>query len=363
MKPSIKSLFFTNLLLLFGFSSFALPGVIHSIPDRSGQFVYYKDFTFDRESYLGIVFYDEGTYGLRYFAPANIKAYPLQQKKDISILFSLDSSKKYVELTGERILSAIRPEDTDIVNYLHDMIYELTARRQKAGIIEESLSVSQDYEQFGGNVTINFDSQIPIFNIKSIVNTKKETVFRLVTTGQLVSSSDDSFKSFEGLPIKTLDENHSLKLDKKAKKQKISYSKLENFVQQIILDSQWTASAENLYMLNDDAILALDIIELPKENSPAENTAFINQIKRKFTLGSDSSYPYSELLKIETIKNSQKYENLFFNELSKSFTRDFKILTKLDENHFAFLTLTVFQGSYSKNSKYFDTILKSYSAQ
>ncbi|WP_147635175.1 hypothetical protein [Treponema pectinovorum] len=363
MKKNVKSLVCTIICFLASFSIFALPGVIHSVQDHSGQFVYYKDYSFDRESYLGIIFYDENTYGLRYFSPANTSIQPIQPKKDVSILFSLDSTKDYVELTGERFLSFITPEDTDIINYLHDMIYELTARRQKVGVIDETFSSKQEYEQFGGEVTINFDSQIPIFNIKNIVNSKNQEIFSLITAGQLVSSDDKSFENFEGLPIKTLDEKHSLKLDKKAKKEQITYSKIEKFVQQINLDTQWQASAENLYMLNDDAILVLDVIELPNENSQTQKKEIINQIKRKFILGTDSSYPYSEILKIETTKDSQKYENIFYNQGSNSFTKDFKILTKLDQNHFAFLTLTVFQGAYGKNSKYFESILKSYSAK
>ena len=52
---------------------FALPGVQQLLPDQSGQFVYYRDSSFDRESYVGIIYFDEATYGLRYFAPATDK--------------------------------------------------------------------------------------------------------------------------------------------------------------------------------------------------------------------------------------------------------------------------------------------------
>ena len=361
--PSKKSFFSVLFFSLFSYL-FALPGVTKKIPDLSGQFVYYEDKSFERESYFGIIFYDEGTYGLRYFAPSKTDVKPLLPKKDIQILFSLDITKKYVELTGERIISAITPEDTDIINYLHDMLYELTARLQKAspnGFIEDKITVPQEFEQFGGEVKVNFDPLIPIFNVKSIEDSTGKIVFNLVTAGQLSSSSDENFSAFEGLPVKTEDQ-HSFSLNKKAEKQKITYKKTSGFTQKITLDSQWTAKAENFYTLSNSAILAFDVIDLSKTDS-AQKANVSNTLLQKFTLGTDGTYPYSQLQKLETSASGTKVSNLFFNDISKSFTRDFKILTQLDENHLAIMSLTVFQGVYSKNSKYFDSILKSYSAK
>ena len=111
-----------------------------------------------------------------------------------------------------------------------------------------------------------------------------------------------------------------------------------------------------------DAILAFDVIDLSKTDS-AQKANVSNTLLQKFTLGTDGTYPYSQLQKLETSASGTKVSNLFFNDISKSFTRDFKILTQLDENHLAIMSLTVFQGVYSKNSKYFDSILKSYSAK
>lgn len=358
----LKKIFFSVSIFFVSFSLFALPGVNSKIADTSGQFVYYKDSTFERESYFGIIYYDEGTYGLRYFAPAQTDVSPLKPKKDIFILFSLDSTKDYVELTGERILSAINPDDTDIINYLHDLIYELTARRQKAGQVSEKLSVQQDFEQFGGTVTINFDPLIPVFNIKNICDSTGKAVFNLVTSGQLASSADENFSAFEGLPLKTQDTHTDFNLYKKALRQKIEYKKSEQFTQKITLDSQWTAKAQNFYTLSSNAILALDVIDFSNEDSE-QKTKITGNLLRRFTLGTDGTYPYSELTKLNSSKKSTAIENLFFNDISKSFTRDFKILTQLDENHIALLSLTVFQETYSQNSKYFDSILKSYSAK
>lgn len=340
----------------------ALPGVTQKIPDSSGQFVYYRDSSFERESYFGAVYFDDNTYGVRYFAPAKTDIAPLLPKKDIYILFTMDSSKNYVELTGERIMSAVSPEDTDIINYLHDMIYELSSRRQKAGDVESTVSIEQIYEQFGGNVKINFDPLVPIFNIKTIQSIDGKPLLALTTAGQLLDSNDDSFTAFEGMPLKTSDTSHKFIQNKKAKKQEISYSKTHSLTQRITVDSQWSAKAENLYTLGSNAILALDIIEL-ETGAYEENNSFIEGLYRKITLGNGEIYPYSELLKIKTKGSSTTFENLFFNDISKTFTRDFKVLTRLEENRLAVMTLTVFQGAYKDNSKYFDKIIKSYSVK
>jgi len=358
---SIIKKFFISLIFLFTVNlCFSLPGVIQTIPDQSGQYVYYRDYSFERESYFGIVFFDDSTFGVRYFAPAITEKTPLVPSKDIYILFSLDSSKKYIELTGEKILSAVTPEDTDIINYLHDMLYELTSRRQKAGIFETTLSAGQEFEQFGGAVILNFDSIIPIFNLKSIVNSSGQEVLKLITAGQLLKNDDLSFAQFYGLPLKLADSSHQFTQLKKVKKEKISYKKFNNINQKITIDNQWTKQAENLFMLSNLAVLALDVIDL--SSIPVQNRDFyLQNLTRKFTLGTDFSYPYAELFKSEKNKSTQKFSNTFYNDNSKSFTKDFKILTKLADDKYGLMTLTVFTGAYTKNSKYFDSIIKSYS--
>ena len=50
-------------------SLFAMPVFESYLPDTSGEYVYYQDRTFDRESYIGIIYYDDDTFGIRYYAP------------------------------------------------------------------------------------------------------------------------------------------------------------------------------------------------------------------------------------------------------------------------------------------------------
>lgn len=332
---------------------FALPGVQPAIPDLSGQYVYYKDTTFARESYTGILFYDESTYALRYFAPETKKKQPA---KDVQILFSLDPAKNRVDLTGERIITAITPEDTDIVNYLHDILYELTARRQKVGSFNGKTESRQDYEQFGGRVTMHFDALIPLFNLVSITSATNKSVFSLVTAGQLVSSDDDSFFAFKGMPAVLTDKRHQFK-PKKSQADEHTYQKDGTTVlQTVALDAQWKQSMDNLWLLGDNAILVMDVIPAPAHT----DEAMLALLTRKMLLGTDHSYPDLSHLSVTTKADQTNISTVFYKPNTESVTQDFKVLTKLDDGSVGFFTLTVFSGAYTKNKAYFQTILDSY---
>ena len=65
MKKVLSSLF--SFILCAGL--FAMPVFSSYLPDTSGEYVYYQDKTFERESYIGIIYYDDETFGIRYYSP------------------------------------------------------------------------------------------------------------------------------------------------------------------------------------------------------------------------------------------------------------------------------------------------------
>ena len=222
-KFTLKKIFLSILLIfILCVSVFSLPGYKENLPTESGEYVFYRDFTFAQETYLGFLYYDEGTIGVRYFSKG---------KSDIQILFSLDTSKDFVELTGERIISQITPEDVEIVNYIHDMIYEFSSRRKKiqsefdllknnSSSVTKQIVSTQDFQQFGGQVQLVFDGTIPVFNLDSISDFSGKMLLQAVTMGTLVDSADTSFEffaGFENLPQEK-EEVKKKKLSKKEKK-------------------------------------------------------------------------------------------------------------------------------------------------
>ena len=340
---------------LFHFSfSFALPAVVPAIPDFSGQYIYYKDLSFERESYIGVLFYDESTYALRYFAPASGKDKDFKPEKNIHILFSIDSEKENLELTGERILTSITPDDTDLVNYIHDFFYEMTKRRQRAGNFHTAKSEYQDYEQFGGKVTLYFDPLIPIFNLEKIVSVDKKTILQIITAGQLVSAEDESFAKFSGIAEKFKDTNHKFKKNKNAQPISIAYKAKENSNElKAKLDSSWNAAAENFYTLNNVAVFTVNEVSSPMENQ-------FEVLKRRLILGTEMVYPNLQNKKIEQKSVGTLFTAISYHAESHTYTYDFKFIREIDSKTAGLYTLTVFAGAYTSNKKYFDAILKSF---
>lgn len=362
MNKQINKNIFT-VLFLFTITAashlFALPGVNQYIKDTSGEYVYYCDSSFKRKSFVGFLYYDEGTYAVRYYSPAFSDNGNLLPAKNIELLISMDPTKDYVLLTGERILTSISQEDTDIVNYMHDLIYELTSRRQKAGLIQKEISIEQNYAQFGGITTISFDPLIPLFNIKSIAQSDGTIVFQPISAGMLVSSEDKSFSNFTGFPSDLSDKAHSTSFSKHSKKIEYTYSTDSNIEQSIKLDSQWKKSMDNLFLLGDSAILTMNIIAQPADT----DSLFGEKLIRKITLGTQNAYPDWTKLTITKNDSAVSITNTYFQPTSGSITKDFKILTKIDDKNYALFTLTIFAGAYSKNIDYFTKIIKNYSVK
>lgn len=202
MKLSSRKTLLALLFVSLAAGLFAFPGVTSLFPTASGQYVYYRDYTFPEETYIGFLQYDEGTYAIRYFTPvAKNGALPI-----IEMYLTLDPDVDYVDITGEKINSPITQNDTEVMNYMHDLLYEFGARRKKLNDADyfSTVTSNEDYMQFGGIVDITWDFYIPIFNLHTITSEDGDILFEAVATGVLQNNNDQSFVSFMGfdnLPI------------------------------------------------------------------------------------------------------------------------------------------------------------------
>ena len=348
MKKHIASLF----LLLASVSVFALPGVQQSIPDQSGQFVYYRDSSFERESYVGIIYFDESTYGLRYFAPASDK----QAEVKLQFYFTLDTekaaSKGIIEFTGETPPDPFpkSQDETDIVNYLHDIAYEMFPKRIFLGELKEKTSSAETYSQFGGRVTMEYDPMIPVLNLDRIVTSDGKVAFCAVTGGKLTDSSDTSFSDFKGIPAKV-----SYGSASKIKKGKASDMQIENEglkSQTFKIDSNWEQKSAASWMLGSVSAIATAALPI----SDAQK----GSLMRMLILGRDHSYPDWSKMKVSDKNGKIELDQVFYDSSSKSFKYDKKRIENIGEGTKSIFSLTVDAGSYNKNKKYFDSIVSSY---
>lgn len=372
MKKKIFSLF----IFVFIISNFifALPGFKPYLKDVSGDFVFYKDYTFKRESYVGFLMYDEGTYCARYFAPKNEE----KPAKEVKILFTVNTDKDFMELTGEKIISGRQADDTEVINYLHDMIYELNARRIKAGsvapkdvdfsdddvpFLRQGKIVADEFMQFGGDVKVVYDYVVPLFNVKAVYDYSGDAKFEVATIGRLTSSDDNSFDDFAGFT-----ELENFGKDKKKKSvaaKKIKVSKKDVVInktedgQVIALDSGWARSMDNLWMRGNDAVISA--IKVSKDfGAENELQADLGFMLKQFLINASGVYRDWKSLFVDFDDEDIKFQSLVYQP--GKVTRNFIIIESEDEaDDCAIMTLSVFENVYKKNSKYFNEILDSYS--
>ena len=193
----IKKLVLSAIVLASAVCAFALPAVQSYIGDASGEYVYYQDTTFARPTYVGFLFYNDSQYALRYYAAADAKT--KQDEVEVEVLISVNPENEKLEFTGELV---VKDGESTLINYMHDLFYDLTARRQKMGEVNGVKDIAKNdfLDVFGGSVVIKYNALIPIFNVKAILNDAGEEQFKVVTVGALKSSQDTSFEDFKGFP-------------------------------------------------------------------------------------------------------------------------------------------------------------------
>lgn len=326
------------------FAVHALPGFTPYIQELPGQYVYYEDKTFARKSYFGILQFDEKSFAARYYAPADER--DKKPETDVEIYFTIDPKADHMELTGEKIMSGFTSEEAELVNYLHDMIYELSSRRIKAGSLSENkLSVQNNeyFGQFGGYVTVIYDAIVPLFNVREVFLEEGSPEFFLVTAGQITGASDKSFEKFKGFPEKETGVFHSMP---KLKKVSGKIFSTEDGME-VILDSAWEKAMDNVFMLGDAAFASVGKIPY----------APVDFLQRQLMLSTGDSY--LDWTKTEVKKSDGKIfiSGQYFKPGSKNLSCNYKSAKKQD-NSYDFFTLTVYKTSYEKNPRYFQKILK-----
>ena len=352
-------LFLIATFFSFQIGVFALPGVKSFIPDTPGQFVYYKDYSFSRESYIGVIYYSDSTYGFRYIAPAvNDKKNQLP-KLDMQVYITIAPDKQKLEFTGEKVEPLPRSQqETDIINYIHDFAYEMTERRQTIETLEEKIYDHQDYAQFGGEVDLEYDPIVPIFNLRKITNAENKTVLTVMTAGRLISSDDTSFTDFEGIPVKVVDKNHQFK-NKKSKSAPVVLENEGYATQTFKLDSQWEQQSPAVWTLGNSAMITTTALNFPNNFSASESLYLL----RMLLLGGDNSYPDWSTQKIEFVDSEIVLKQTFYDSVNESFKYDFKKIKSLGKSAKSIFTLTAFAGSYTPNKRYFDGIFNSYKTE
>jgi len=376
IRFSISLVVATVFLLLTALPLAAIPGVDDILPTESGQYVYYRDNTFRTETYIGFLQYDEGTYAIRYYAPN-----PEIGSNEIELLLTVDPNQDYILMTGERIIGDVTSDDTDTLNYMHDLVYELSSRRKKvigrdfmgtnplAQGLETSIFQSfsgtvrntEDYSQYGGNVTLTYDLAIPIFNLRSITlsatneNFSAETqnpheegtvLLMAVTMGQLADSDDQSFSNFTGIPPIP-----SIVIEG----EKLSDAQLEE---------SWVQVQDNYWFINSDALMYIYDLEIDQAFFQNQEYTDIQHLSRQLSFGTAPNRVYLPAQSLYMQNGSLVLSNFVYMSDSQLFSRDTKIITPAasevgNVKLYTVTVITAFYNYYYNNQMYFQNKINS----
>lgn len=348
----MKKIISTLLLGLLIFPLFALPGFKPYLPDGAGEYVFYRDYTFERESYVGILAYDDTQFQVKYYAPRDDANY--EPELSIALLFSVNPDATFFDMTGELIMSTIRKDtdDLDILNYLHDILYDFSSRRIKQeSVVARNIETKTEYEQFGGNVTMVFDCTVPLFNVKRIVQADGKVLFDCVCTGKLSDSNDPSFDDFKGMPHKEFPiPQKKYKSRAKAKK----FTTIDNQV--ITLDKSWEQVMENCFTCGNDAVITINTVpQLPGDEG-------FNKLYLLRRLMQSSALSYADFSTAEVIESRDgtiKIVSTNYQAESQDYIKNIKILTK-DGSSYNYFALSAFEPNYTNKRNYFDKLVKNY---
>lgn len=349
---------------------------LFALPDASGEYVYYLDSSFNRESYIGFLYYDDSTYEARYYAPAT----ETLAEKNIDMLFSVAQKNGRMELTGERFVVPPQQEDVAIVNYIHDLLYELSGRRgklleeplvdyenNKAPFMQAGVFVSDNFDAFGGPVKMLYDEVVPIFNLKKIIDYSGRDVFVVATIGQLESSKDKSFAEFvpQSLAAKGTAKREPRQF-KNAKKESLSLrveiGKNAALSQSVLADKNWSLAGASVWTLGDSAIASLQSLALP-EGSAAGQPQTVARILRLFVSSKNFAYNDWSALDVHAGGGKIKISSRTYNPKTRKFITDIKTLRAAASNLYGCFSLAVYTDDYQANRGYFDKMAKSYSCK
>lgn len=370
-------------LLLGVVRLFSLSPQAHFLPTESGTYVYYRDYSFETETYIGFLYYDDNTYGLRFVSlnpPPSSNEQNTQPYSTVEVLISVDEKDGQLEMSGERIIGEVTSEDASKLNYLHDLLYLLYAKRSiikssdftrpEHSFLSSAISQNETIPLFGGDVTILYDFVIPIFNVESIcaLDTKKQ-LFVAIATGKLHASDDTAFSNFFGFPAsddigktnvqnqKKCTGNLTTVLPLKSNTEVYNSSMGEKEFTQI--EADWQQVAGNLLLLGSNGLLYRDSIVTDKkmfENVPYNIYEYMTA---RFLSGDGDGLYFLPSRTFYAYNDTLILFSLLYNPVIKRFVYDTKILAPKKDNTYEITALTFFYDFYKHNKAYVNTKIKS----
>lgn len=321
----------------------------------SGEYVVYRDYSWKAPTWIGFLYYDDSTWGAFSFTPST--------GSRVSVLFRTEEADGQLILTGQQIISEIQQSDVPAVNYLMALLPDLFSWRkdlsssrsvvrlsteERSALLPAGIHLLKNLSTFGGDVSLGFVPEVPVFNIASMTGIDKNPILELARSGRVGSAGDSEFFSFEPQETPKNAAVFSPVAQDAREKRKVDGVDLN-------LDGQWTMVADNTFFLGNTAVLIVDtidlsLIEIPQDNIPL---SFV----RLFSLSSSSAWADPTKLKVSGTSEGFIIENLFFDVQSGTLNRDIKkCILSADGKKCTVISLSVSDASWKNNETYFNAL-------
>lgn len=314
-----------------------------AVPTRSGEYVIYRDYSWNTPTWVGFLQYDENTYGAFLYTP--------EKEARVSMLFSTKQSGNKMELIGQRIISSITQDDVETVNYLMFLLPDLYRLQQDAAHRSEAVPSIQKTVltsgQFGGSVTVSFFSPIPLFGIKAIADAQARTMLDCTYIGMISQTDDSPFFRFVPHVEKKEDAGCTLRTNPKTQDIMVDGITLH-------LDEQWKMIADNSFLMGNTAFLTVNTID-PVVFSP--NPADIpTAIIRFFSRSGKNTLVCLDTQTVSYASNILTVTNTVYDKVTEKLSTDIKYCKKNKEGTYTMVSLTVADAVYAKYSRYFEAL-------
>jgi hypothetical protein len=333
----------------------------------SGDYVVYRDYSWEKPTWVGLLYYDDSTWGAFVSTPST--------NSRVSLLFSTEKSAGKLVLTGQKIISNITPDDVLAVNYLMRLLPEMYAWRNteagnpaapvvplsaddarklfgkaRSALLPAAARESRTEPSFGGDVSVLFAPEIPVFNVRGILGSNGKPVLDIDRYGRISSGGDNAFFSFTVAGEAKSGESLVLAAGRKPAAKTIDGVTLK-------LDDQWAPIAENSFLLGNAAFVIVDTIDLSLTQIPRDNLAL--SLVRFFSLSGTESWVVPAELSVTGTAKRFTITNLVFDSARGTLNRDIKTcIPSADGKTVTVVSLSVSETAWKANGQYFSSLVQ-----
>lgn len=338
-----------------GDSAAPASGLFSSWPGNiSGDYVVYLDKSWEKPTWVGFLYYDDLTWGAFAITPAT--------GSNVSLLFTAETFEGEMVLTGQNIISKISPDDVLAVNYLMKMLPNCYGWRHdgkgdaravstgRSELLPASVRQSRNIPLFGGDITLEFAPEVPLFNLKGINDAAGKPVFELVRSGRVGSLGDSEFFNFKPMGEAKAGTVLSVPASRKTEAKKVDGVTLN-------LDDQWTMVADNTFFLGNAAVLIVDSLDLSLMEIPRGNLPL--SLVRMFSLSNAESWAVPSALTVSGTAKKFTITNLFYDSVRGVLNRDVKTcMLSADGKTCVVVSLSASETAWKANAAYFESLVE-----